>query len=74
MRVISVVIALPLQKDVVTVKNAAKRQTAVKIWDTNRGDDLFDVLVYAEDATMLGSFPNFVSEYWFTLPQSDCRV
>ncbi|KAF4592903.1 hypothetical protein EYR38_008609 [Pleurotus pulmonarius] len=47
------VIALPLQKNAVTVKNRAKCQSAVTIWDASRGDNLFDVLVYAQDASML---------------------
>ncbi len=54
-QVISAVIALPLQKNLVTVKNRAKCQTAVTMWDANRGDNLFDVLVYARDASMLGA-------------------
>lgn len=75
-QVISAVIALPLQKDVVTVKNRAKCQAAVKIWDASRDDNLFDVHVYAEDTTMLGSFTdiNFVLECLSTPSQSDCRV
>ncbi|KDQ26575.1 hypothetical protein PLEOSDRAFT_1105479 [Pleurotus ostreatus PC15] len=51
------VIALPLRKDVVTVKSRAKCQAAVKTWDASRGDNLFDVHVYAEDTTMLERLP-----------------